>query len=834
MSSKQKGKTKKKDQDKDSEQSVAGKDIALVNTSDIPVLATGDLVAFPTVMMSLYILDEKNKIAINQATEKDDLILIVAANRSSGEQYQVEDLPKIGVVAQISRVLNLNDGRMKVLLQGLYRVRVSAYSVRDDSFFANVEVIEQEEVKLNKEIKVTIDKIKKQLQSMVELELLPEEMLLVTEEIQDPAVLSDVIIAHYKLDVQYAQSLLEELDPVKRLTLTAKVIEDDFNSFMVAENVRSKTQDELTKGQRDYYLREQLKQIRKELGEEDVASEDIAELKKALKKAKLPKHAKVESDRQLKRLDRMAMESSEYAMLRTYLEWMAELPWSKRTKEKLDLSEAQKILDEDHYGLKKAKDRILEFLSVRKLKKDTKGPILCFLGPPGVGKTSLGRSIAKALNREFVRMSLGGMRDEAEIRGHRRTYVGALPGRIIQGLKTAGSTNPVFMLDELDKIGSDYRGDPSDALLEILDPQQNKDFSDHYLNIGYDLSECFFVATANTLDTIPDPLLDRLEVISIPGYTSEEKLNIAKRYLVPRQLEANGIEGQGIAMSDEALLFLIERYTKEAGVRNLEREISGICRKLARQIVEEKKVDKKITPDKIKKLLGSTKVDPEFSGQVDQIGLVNGLAWTMNGGEIMTVEVSVAPGKGDLTLTGQLGSVLQESGQAAVFFARANSKSLGLDAKFHEHTDIHIHLPEGATPKDGPSAGITLLTALVSALSDRKVKSSVAMTGEITLRGNVLPIGGLKEKALAALRYGIKTVIIPHGNVKDLKDIPKNQLKDIEFIPVKTVQEVLEHALVPKKVKASRKPVKKTDKKKASKKKTTKAKVIKKRVVTSR
>ncbi len=790
--------------------------------TNIPVLAAGDLVAFPTVLMSLYIVDEKNKNAIQKATEQKNLILMVATNKQPGDRFKLTDLPKIGVAAKISKVFKLNDGRIKVLLQGISRVRVSNYIAVKDYFSADVEYLESKPLKSTAEVKALVEAIRQKLQTLVELELLPEEMLLITEEIKDPAVLADVVIAHYKLDVTYAQNLLEELDPLKRLKLTAKLIEDDFNNFIVAENIRTKTQDELSKGQKDYFLREQLKQIRKELGEEDYVSEDIAEIRKALAKANLPKHARDESDRQLKRLERMSMESSEYGMLRTYLEWIADLPWAKTTKEKFDLKNAQKILDNDHYGLSKTKDRILEFLSVRKLKSDSKGPILCFVGPPGVGKTSLGKSIAAALNRSFVRLSIGGVRDEAEIRGHRRTYVGALPGRIIQGIKDAGSSNPVFVLDELDKIGSDYRGDPSSALLEVLDPQQNKNFSDHYLNISYDLSDCFFIATANTLDTIPDALLDRLEVISIPGYTTTEKVQIAEKYLIPRQIKENGLEKQKIKFSKEATLALIEDYTKESGVRGLEREIAAVCRKLAREIVGKKNIPHNISGKFITDCLGPTKFQPDFYLKEDQVGLANGLAWTIYGGEIMPVEVSVAPGKGDLTLTGQLGNILQESAQAAVFYARANAKELGLADRFNETLDIHIHLPEGATPKDGPSAGVTLITGLVSAVAGRKVKSNVAMTGEITLRGNVLAIGGLKEKALAALRNGIKRIIIPADNLKDLAEIPTAQRDEIEFIPVKTIHEVLKYSLEPVKRNSGSKLKKKTSGRKIVKKATIK------------
>ena len=787
----------------------------VVVPKELPVIVTGDIVAFPGVLMSLYILEEKNQNSIELAEKSyDNKLLMVSTIKEPGTDFEKKDLPSVGVLAEINRVFQLNDGRIKVLVQGIKRVNVKDYKIKSKSVTATLSDLVMPKVKPNAKFEEIRQKIFEKLQFLIENEQLPEEILVLMEEIDDYSVLSDVIIAHYKLDVSYAQSLLEELDPLKRLNLTYKLIDDDFNSFIIAEQVRSKTQTELSKGQKDYFLREQLRQIQKELGDESSPSgdEDLLDLKKALDKAKLPADAKKESDRQFKRLQRMPVESSEHAVIRTYLEWLADIPWAKKTKEKFNLAKAQEILDDDHYGLKKPKDRILEFLSVRKLKNDSKGPILCFVGPPGVGKTSLGRSIAKALNREFIRISLGGIRDEAEIRGHRRTYVGALPGRIIQGLKEACSRNPVFMLDELDKIGSDYRGDPAAALLEILDPQQNKDFRDHYLNVKFDLSDCLFVATANTLDTIPDALLDRLEIISIPGYTTEEKLNIAKKYLIPRQKEENGVSKKSITFQDNALKHLIEYYTKESGVRGLERQIGSVYRKIARAIVSKETFSKIINKKFIGKSLGKTIFDPDYAVLEDQVGLANGLAWTTVGGEIMPVEVSIAAGSGQLTLTGQLGTVLQESAQAAVFFARANYKQLGLSKNFSNVYDIHIHLPEGATPKDGPSAGITLLSALVSALSGRKIRSEVAMTGEITLRGNVLAIGGLKEKALAALRYGIKKVIIPFDNIKDLDDIPPAQKKKLEFIPVKRAEEVLEIALYPqkKKKKAKKKIVKKS------------------------
>jgi ATP-dependent Lon protease len=656
---------------------------------------------------------------------------------------------------------------------------------------------------LSAESQAMMNRIRENLQVLVEYEHLPEEMLIVTEEINDPAILTDVILAHYKLELAYAQAALEELDPLKRLRMTDTVISDDLNKFILSEKIKDKARDEMSKGQREYYLREQIKQIQRELGEGDVGSDDLQALRARLAAIKLPPVVQEEAFKQLKRIERMSPESSEFALLRTYLEWVTDLPWGSRTKDQLDLKKAKEILDEDHFGLDKVKDRILEYLSVRALNPDSKGPILCFIGPPGVGKTSLGKSIARALGRKFNRMSLGGMRDEAEIRGHRRTYVGALPGRIVQGLKQCESMNPVFVLDELDKIGADFRGDPASALLEVLDPHQNADFRDHYLNVPINLSEVLFLATANTMDTIPEPLIDRLEVLYIPGYTAAEKQKIATTYIIPRQLEEAGLKRHKVSFTDEAIALVIERYTREAGVRNLEREFGALCRKLAREVAEKRKITRTVDSTLVSKLLGATKYDPEVTEQREAIGLARGLAWTIHGGEVMPVEVSLAKGAGALTLTGQLGSVMQESAQAALFYARANAAVLGLEADFHSKYDIHIHVPGGATPKDGPSAGITIATALVSALSDRKVSKDVAMTGEMTLRGNILAVGGLREKALAALQYGITKVIIPFENLKDLEEIPEEQRKQIQFVPVKHVSEVLEIAILGRRKKVS-------------------------------
>ncbi len=762
----------------------------------LPVLPSYELVPFPSVIMALYAVQPVAVSAAQSAMAGEKLVLVVAQPGDPLQEPSASDLFKFGVVASVLRIFTLSDGRCKILLRGITRARALSYK-RDGAFFtARIQVLEN--IKVNgqsKKAQQLMANIRRNLQTLVEYEHVPEEMLLVTEDIDDPAILSDVILAHYKLDPQYGQSLLEELSPLVRLERTDKIISDDLQRFFVSQEIRGKAQGELAKGQHEYYLREQLKQIQRELGEGDTSSGEHAALHAALDKAALPDYAKTEAEKQLGRLERMHPETSEYAMLRTYLEWLADLPWSERTKDRLDLKQAKEILEEDHFGLAQAKDRILEYLSVRKLKKESKGPILCFVGPPGVGKTSLGRSIARALNRKFFRMSLGGVRDEAEIRGHRRTYVGALPGRIIQGIKEVGTRNPVFVLDELDKVGADFRGDPAAALLEILDPEQNKQFRDHYVNLPFDLSEVLFVATANTLDTIPEALLDRLEVIFISGYTTDEKHHIAKKYLIPRQLNEQGLEPLGIAFKREAVVQLIESYTREAGVRNLEREIASACRKMARSYVETGRIRRTVDAPYINKLLGPVKFEPGLSLQEDSIGIANGLAWTRQGGEVMPIEALIAAGKGELNLTGHLGTVMQESARAAMFYARANAARLGFDPEFYQHTDIHIHVPSGATPKDGPSAGVTIVTALVSALSERKVSKDVAMTGEITLRGQVLAVGGVKEKALAALRYGIKNVIIPQENMKDLQEIPKEQREQLEFIPVRFIDEVLQHAL---------------------------------------
>ena len=764
---------------------------------ELPVLPAKDLVAFPGVMMSLSVTRTASIDAVEHALSGDKLVFLVTQRNTETEDPSGRDLYRIGVVANIVRTLQQPDNRYKVLIQGLVRAKARSYR-RGRFTTAIIEPIPPRETQIAEGDSEIIKRIRENLQILVEREHLPEELLLVTEQVTHPGELADVILAHYRLDITQAQRALEELDPIRRIVMTEAIIRDDLSKSIISENIQNRARDELNRGQREYFLREQLKQIQDELGEGQEAIEDIAVLRRSLTQAELPPLPQQEATKQLSRLERMSPEGSEYALLRTYLEWLADLPWKKRTKERCNLAQAARILDQDHFGLQKAKERILEYLAVRKLNKSQPGPILCFIGPPGVGKTSLGRSIASALNRHFFRMSLGGVRDEAEIRGHRRTYVGALPGRIIQGLKQVGSRNPVIVLDELDKVGTDFRGDPASALLEVLDPQQNTEFRDHYLNVNFDLSEVLFIATANTVDTIPDALLDRLEVIQIAGYTLEEKQKIAERFIVPRQMAENGLKNNQLTFNPNALSFIIERYTAEAGVRGLEREIGALCRKVAKRYVSEGVMPAEITQAVVGELLGPTKFDPELRDSDETIGVARGLAWTVNGGEIMPVEASVARGSGTLSLTGQLGSVMQESAQAALFYARANAELLGLDPHFFSKHDFHIHVPSGATPKDGPSAGITIACALVSALSGRPVSPHHAMTGEMTLRGHILAVGGLKEKALAALRFGIRNVIIPADNVKDLDDIPKEQRDSINFLPVREVSEVLALTLLKK------------------------------------
>ncbi|TRO81994.1 endopeptidase La [Trichloromonas acetexigens] len=763
----------------------------------LPLLPVRDIVVFPYMILPLFVGRDKSVAAVDAALSRDRLIFLASQKDVSKEDPEPDDIYPVGTVAMIMRMLKLADGRVKVLVQGMAKARLTGFPSVDPYFAARVERLEESAPpEPTLEIEALMRMVRDQLAQLMQLgKNFPPEVSVVLDNIEDPGSLADLIASNLGLKVAKAQELLEVVDALERLRKVKDVLANELEVATVQNRIQSQAKEEMGKSQREYYLREQLRAIQAELGEADPRAEEIAELRQKLEAAGLPKEARAEADKQLRRLETMHPEAAEYSMLRTYMDWLVDLPWSHATRDNLDLKKARKVLDEDHFNLEKVKERILEFLAVRKLKKDMKGPVLCFVGPPGVGKTSLGKSIARALGRQFVRISLGGVRDEAEIRGHRRTYVGALPGRVLQSIKQAGTCNPVFMLDELDKIGADFRGDPSAALLELLDPEQNHAFSDHYINLPFDLSKVLFIATANVLDPIPSALKDRLEVIRLTGYSTEEKLSIATRYLVPRQLKENGLKAKDARFSEKALLKLITEYTLEAGLRNLEREIGSVCRKIARRFAEGNKKPVLVSETAVAGFLGPPRFLPEEELRESEIGVATGLAWTEVGGEILLVEVSTMKGKGDLTMTGHLGDVMKESAQAALSYARAHAAELGIDANFLEGTSVHIHVPAGAIPKDGPSAGVTMATALISALSGRRVSKDVAMTGEITLRGKVLPIGGLKEKVLAAVRAHIGTIIIPERNTKDLEEIPPHLRKKVRFVSASTMDEVLAAAL---------------------------------------
>lgn len=773
----------------------SNKEIEIPDT--IPVLPVRDIVVFPYMILPLFVGREMSIKAIDHSLNSNRLVLLLSQKDLNIENPTPEDLYSVGTVAIIMRTLKLPDGRVKILVQGLSKARALNYSQTEPFFLANIEKIVDKKLEtFTIEDEAQIRTIKEQLDKAVSLgkTILPDIMGTV-ESIDDPGRLADLIVSNLGLKTEHAQEVLETIDPIMRLKRVSEVLGREIELLIIQQKIQSEARGEIDKTQREYYLREQLKAIQKELGTIDERAEEIKEFSKKIEDAKMPEKVLKEAEKQLRRLEKMHPDSAESATVRTYLDWLVELPWSKSTTDNLDIKAAEKVLNDDHYDLEKVKERILEYLSVRKLKEKMKGPILCFIGPPGVGKTSLGRSIARALGREFVRMSLGGMRDEAEIRGHRRTYVGALPGRIVQGIKTAGKNNPVFMLDEIDKIGMDFRGDPSSALLEVLDPEQNNSFVDHYLAVPFDLSKVMFITTGNLVDTIPNPLRDRMEIIYLSGYTKEEKLGIAKNYLIPKQLEEHGINSKILKITDPGLLNIISQYTREAGVRNLEREIAHLCRKVAKKIAEGKEKTFVIKAKNLHRYLGVPKFLPEEEMDKDEIGVATGLAWTESGGDIIYVEATTMKGKGHLTLTGQLGDIMKESAQAALSYVRSRSKKLGINDEIYSKTDIHIHVPAGAIPKDGPSAGITMATSIASAFTGKPVNKNIAMTGEVTLRGRVLPIGGLKEKTLAAKRMGIKKVIIPKRNKKDLEDIPKYVKKDMEFVFAETMDDVLNVAL---------------------------------------
>jgi ATP-dependent Lon protease len=765
----------------------------------LPLLPIRDIVIYPYMMLPLFVGRDVSIRAVEEALSRDRLIFLVAQKNSAEENPNPVDIHRVGTIASIMRMLKLADGRVKILVQGLSKGEIDTYLKERPFFEVKIhKVIEPALQEVPIEVEALMRNAKEKIEQILNLKNLPPEIVMVTDNISDPGVLADLVASNLRLKIEESQAILEIFDPIERLKKVNELLSRELELSTMQARIQNQAKEEMTKTQRDYFLREQLKQIQQELGEGDERAEEITELRKQIEKAKMPPEVKREAEKQLKRLEQMHPESSEASLVRTYLDWLVDLPWSKRTKDNLNINKAKQVLDEDHYNLEKIKERILEYLAVNKLRRKIKGPILCFVGAPGVGKTSLGRSIARALERSFVRISLGGVRDEAEIRGHRRTYVGALPGRIIQGIKQAGSNNPVFMLDEIDKVGADFRGDPSAALLEVLDPEQNHAFSDHYLNLPFDLSNVLFICTANLLDPVPPALADRMEVLQLSGYTNEEKLEIARKYLIPRQLEDNGLSPKHLEMSDDAVLRVIAEYTKEGGLRNLEREIASICRKIARKIAEGKTELTRITRANIHLFLGSPKFLPEAEQEKHEVGVATGLAWTSTGGEILYVEASLSKGRGNLTLTGQLGDVMKESAQAAVSYARAHAKKLGIEEDFYQKLDIHIHVPAGAIPKDGPSAGITMATALISALTKRAVSRDVAMTGEITLRGRVLPIGGLKEKSLAAFRAGIKTIVIPDRNKKDLDEIPKGLRRKLHWVVANNMSDVLLVALLNK------------------------------------
>ena len=769
----------------------------------VPLLPLRDIIVFPHMVVPLFVGREKSIAALEEAMAHEKDILLVAQKQAKTNDPSPEDIFNVGTLGTIVQLLKLPDGTVKVLVEGKRRARVSRYVPCDEFFHVEIEpVIEKSEITV--EVEALMRSVQSTFETYIKLNKhIPPEMLMTIQGIEDPSRLADTIVVHLSsVKLEERQKILENADPVDRLNRLYELMQGEIEILQVEKRIRTRVKKQMEKTQKEYYLNEQMQAIQRELGDKDEFRSELQELEEKLKKKKgITKEALEKGRRELKKLQMMSPMSAEATVVRNYLEWMTTLPWGESTEERYDVEEAERILEEDHYGLKKIKERIVEYLAVQALVKKIKGPILCFVGPPGTGKTSLGRSVARATGRKFIRLSLGGVRDEAEIRGHRRTYIGALPGKVIQSLRKVGASNPVFLLDEVDKMSSDFRGDPAAALLEVLDPEQNFMFNDHYLDMDYDLSDVMFITTANLLSGIPLPLQDRMEIIELSSYTEFEKLNIAVRYLVPRQIKECGLEDVDIDFSEGALRTVINHYTKEAGVRNLEREISSICRKIARHVVKEGKENKiAIGARDVPKYLGVPKFKVGKKEEEDRVGLVNGLAVTSTGGELLPTEVSVIPGKGKLILTGRLGDVMQESAQAAFSYVRSRAEMLELEPEFYQKVDVHTHFPEGAVPKDGPSAGITAATCIVSALTHVPVRADVAMTGEITLRGRVLPIGGLKEKILAAHRGRVRTVIMPRDNRKDIHEIPSRVLKNMKLVLVDHMDDVLSVALAPGKI----------------------------------
>jgi ATP-dependent Lon protease len=763
----------------------------------LPLLPVRDIVVFPYMVLPLFVGREMSIKAIEAALAGNRMIFLATQKALDVENPKPEDIHKVGTIGIIMRMLKLPDERIKILVQGTAKGKVLEYIQTEPYYSVRIaKIVEAKPPAAPLEAEAVMRTVKEQIERIISLgKVLMPDVMVVIENMEDPGRLADMVVSNLGLKVEVTQDVLELTDPIVRLKRVSEILAKEIDVLSMQQKIQAQAKGEMDKTQREYFLREQLKAIQKELGELDERAEEVAEFRKRINDAKMPDKVLKECEKQLKRLEKMHPDTAESATVRTYLEWMVELPWSKKSTDNLDIKAAAKVLNEDHYDLEKVKERILEYLAVRKLKDKMKGPILCFVGPPGVGKTSLGKSIARALGREFVRISLGGVRDEAEIRGHRRTYVGALPGRIIQSIKQAGTSNPVFMMDEVDKVGMDFRGDPSAALLEVLDPEQNHAFSDHYLGVPFDLTEVMFITTANLMDPILPALRDRMEIIEIPGYTEEEKLGIARRYLIPRQLKEHGITDKHFRLAEPTLGQIVSHYTREAGVRNLEREIANVMRKVAKKVAEGKVQCYTITPVNLHSYLGVPKFLPEAEQEKDEIGVATGLAWTEAGGDVLYIEATVMKGKGQLTLTGHLGDVMKESAQAALSYVRSREKLLGINPDMFSKNDLHIHVPAGAIPKDGPSAGITMATALASSLSNIPVRCDVAMTGEITLRGRVLPIGGLKEKILAAKRAKLSTVILPKRNKKDLEEIPKHLLRGIQLVFAETMDDVIKASL---------------------------------------
>ncbi len=772
-------------------------DFDVKQTDQYPVMPLRNTVLFPQQVIPIYIGRERSLKLINELDPKKRYIVVVAQEDGSIEDPKPEDLYSYGTLSQVLKVFDMPDNSKSAIVQGISRVKIMEYLSHDPYFSAAVASMEDKPIDDSLEVEALANNLRQSFEDLMKVAPnLTEEHSGMLKNIQKPNRLTDRAISVITISNQEKQEILEELDIKTRIEKALNLISREIQRIKLGEEIQSEVHDEITKTQREYYLREQMKAIKKELGE-DEGTVEIKELEEKIKAVKMPEESQKVAMKELDRLSRIPTQSPEYNVSRTYIEWLVDLPWSESTQDRIDLKEAMQILDQDHYGLEKVKERIIEYLAVRNLKQKknpngtVRGPILCFGGPPGVGKTSLGKSIARAMGREFVRLSLGGVRDEAEIRGHRRTYIGALPGRVIQSIKKAGKNNPVFMLDEIDKLGSDFRGDPSSALLEVLDPEQNHSFSDHYLEVDFDLSKVMFIATANYQDAIPPALRDRMEILDFSGYIEDEKLQIAKRHILPKQVAENGLDDEQVSFDSSSIKELVRSYTREAGVRNLEREIANVLRKVARDLVEQKSKSIKITKKKVGDYLGAPRFFSELAERSTKPGVVTGLAWTAAGGDILFVESTKMSGKGKLTLTGQLGDVMKESATAALTFVRANARSFEINANFNENSDIHVHVPAGAIPKDGPSAGVSMVTSLVSLLTSIPVKEKIAMTGEITLRGNVLPIGGVKEKVTAAHRSGIKEVILPDQNKKDLEDVPKHVAKDLKIHFAKEIKDVL-------------------------------------------